>query len=68
MAEKAETCINLVFWFDGFKLNHETKAVIIQQLNNKWLTQKVTFGKNKKIFDKEMQEISQAIIIAEQTC
>ena len=60
---------NLSLWCDGSNLNQGgTGAVVVWKLDNKWLMQKVTLGKNKEIFDAEMWGISEAVKIVEQSC
>ena len=38
IAKKAETCTNLTFWKDRFKLNQGGRAAVVWKLDNKWLT------------------------------
>ncbi len=60
---------DLTFWCDGSKLNHGgTGAAVVWKLENSWLMQKVTLGKNKEIFDAEMWGVSEAVKVAEQSC
>ena len=60
---------NLILWCDGSKLNQGgTGAAIVWKLDNRWLMQKVTLGKNKEIFDAKMWGISKAVKVAEQSC
>ncbi len=55
IAKKAGDQADLTLWCNRSKLDQgETGAAIIWKLNNEWLTQKVTLGKNKEIFDAEM--------------
>ena len=69
IAKKAGDQADLTLWCDGSKLDQGgTGAAVIWKLDNEWLTQKVTLGKNKEIFDAEMWRISEAVKIAEQTC
>ena len=68
-AKKADDRANLSLWCDGSKLDQgEAGAAVVWKLDNEWLTQKVTLGKNKEIFDAEMWGISEAVKIAEQKC
>ena len=60
---------DLILWCDGSKLNQGgTGAAVVWKLDNRWLMQKVTLGKNKEIFDAEMWGISEAVKVAEQRC
>ena len=69
IAKKAEDRVNLTLWCDGSKLDQGgAGAAVVWKLDNEWLTQKVTLGKNKEIFDAEMWGISEAVKIAEPRC
>ena len=69
IAKKADDRADLILWCDGSKLDQgETGAAVIWKLDNEWLTQKVTLGKNKEIFDAEMWGISEVVKIVEQMC
>ncbi len=59
---------DLTLWCDGSKLNQEgTGAAVVWKLENSWLMQKVTLGKNKEIFDTEIWGVSKAVKVAEQS-
>ena len=57
------------FWYDRSKLNQGgIRATVIWKIENRWLIQKGILGKNKKIFDKEIWGILEAIKVDEQSC
>ncbi len=60
---------DLTLWCDGSKLDQGgAGAAVVWKENrqsNEWITQKITLGKNKEIFDAEMWGISEAVKVAE---
>ena len=57
---------NLSLWGDGSKLSEGgAGASVVWKLDNKWLSEKVTLGKNKEIFAAEMWGISEIVKVAE---
>ncbi len=66
--EKKRLGENFSFSFPISTSASHSRDIEPTQLDNEWLTQKVTLGKNKEIFDAEMWGISEAVKIVEQMC